>query len=439
MAELDPNFQYRQAAQQNFMSGIQLGSSIAERRAMMAIRQQEVQLRQQQMEQAMADALVQRNLQDAQAQMYRQRMSEAIQESEANKADLPMMAQFMNQASLYAEDTTGQVKAPEAPVFQNPRMTIQAQNVLRDARAKNVGMRAQAKRVDDAIEAGAVTFGPNGQMMIDDQKLNDFVSRRQAMDLSRTPMYADEVENYIALNPSMSESEKTLFRARARYRGGVSEGQQVNQLNALKELGLVSTPSQESEAQAMARTKGLAPSGKTSDAVFAADSAVSNIRNAQKRIEEFNAKYNSATGSTDAFKEFVGPLDNPVLNATGRFVGITELDQKEARSIIQQLQQVILDFRNAKFGATLTEGEQRAMDEIVGSPKRNDFQVLTATFADNLERGLKNSLGRQYKYNPAFVELYRTYTPERFQGAPAGNQPSQGQPSRIRLRLEDLQ
>jgi hypothetical protein len=336
-----------------------------------------------------------------------------LQESEANKTDMPLMADFVNSASVYAEDNTGQLPPPQMPVFKNPRMAIQANTVLRDARAKNVAFRAQAKRLDDAIEAGAVDFGPQG-MVIDETKLQAHQQLRRSQDLSRTPMDIENTEAFIAANPNISESDISMLRGRARTRGGVGVERANVTVEDLKNIGLVTTPQEEQEAKAQAVQNKLSPSSKTSDSIAAADQAAQQMRSAFKRIKEFNEKYNSQANSNDAFKEFVGPIDNPVLSAEARFAGVTDLDKKEALSIIQQMQQVILDYRNAKFGATLTEGEKAAMEEVVGTPRRNDFLVLTESFADNLERGLKTTLGR-FKYAPNLIEYYKSYTPERFQ------------------------
>ena len=402
--DLDPNFRYRQAAQNTFFTGMQLGGQIADRRAAMAIRQQEVQLRQQQMEQAMADALVRQNLQDAQAQMYRQRMSEAIQESEANKADLPLMAQFMNQASIYAEDTTGQVKAPEAPVFQNPRMTIQAQNVLRDARAKNVGMRAQAKRVDDAIEAGAVTFGPNGQMTIDEQRLQSFQAAKRTQDALRSVSGATDVslltDETLAQMTGRPIEEIPALRETIASKGIAfnKEPMALKFVESVKASGIPLTPEEEEDVKAKYYA-GVGALNAPADAVKNLNSEARSFNLLNKAIEDidrFNAEYGA-----DAFSQFVGPIDKGVIEQAAKRLPLDKQPKaiKDARNVFETVSKVIQGYRRGEFGTALSASESALFKGIVREPEFADYERSIKNFRNQLLRGIQYSAG-QYKAAP---------------------------------------
>ena len=61
---------------------------------------------------------------------------------------------------------------------------------------------------------------------------------------------------------------------------------------------------------------------------------------------------------------------------------------------------VIADYRNQKFGQTLTDPEIKSLEKVVSSPSRNDYTQVISTFRDNLKSGAENTVW-DYRFSPS--------------------------------------
>lgn len=114
--DLDPNFKYLQANQQRALQGIQMGLEIAGRNQMMEMRRQEFN-------QQVAQDLIRANLQQAQADMYRQRVAEDVSESEAMRRDAPKISQYQSAYSQWLQN-------PDLPLPEPPQVESRQNKTL---------------------------------------------------------------------------------------------------------------------------------------------------------------------------------------------------------------------------------------------------------------------------------------------------------------------
>jgi len=217
----------------------------------------------------------------------------------------------------------------------------------------------------------------------------------------------------------------------ARTEGGVVEQRTQKNIKDLVDEGLLDLNNKADVATASrAIRSNLKTPTKIVDSVTASDSATNQLDNALQKIQAFDAKYGA-----NAFSQYVGPVDEPFFRAEGKFKGLTSAEKQTARTIQQQIAQVVQNYRLGIFGQTLQPNEQKNMDDIVGTARGNDYLVLVGGFNDNLKSGLKRTISN-YKFNADIpINIKRTHAPEIFvsgqrqdgQSAPPAEQPVSAQ------------
>ena len=182
----------------------------------------------------------------------------------------------------------------------------------------------------------------------------------------------------------------------ARTEGGVVAQRAEKVIKEFKNQGLIKNDSDESEATAylMGAEQGKTPAPVVKS-LNAANSAVIELDNAFKKLEDFEKKYGKGS-----FNEYVGPLDSPIFDLKGRFKTLTSQEQQDARAVHTKIQMVISDYRNQKFGQTLTDPEITSLEKVVSSPSRNDYTQVISTFRDNLRSGAENTIW-DYRFSPS--------------------------------------
>lgn len=213
----------------------------------------------------------------------------------------------------------------------------------------------------------------------------------------------------------------------ARTEGGVVEQRTQKNIADLIDEGILDPNNKVDVANASrAIRSNLKTPQKIIDSVTASDSATNQLDNALQKIQAFDAKYGA-----NAFSQYVGPVDEPLFRAEGKFKGLTSAEKQTARTIQQQIAQVVQNYRRGIFGQTLQPNEQKNMDDIVGTARGNDYVVLVGGFNDNLKSGLKRTISN-YKFNADIpIDIKRTHAPEIFvsgqrqdgQSAPPTEQP----------------
>ncbi len=289
-------------------------------------------------------------------------------------------------------------------MFQNPRMTIQAQNVLRDARAKNVGMRAQAKRVDDAIEADAVIFGPNGEMTFDEPKLQAFRAAKRTQEALRSVSGATDVslltDETLAQMTGRPIEEIPALRETLASKGIAfnKEPMALKFVESVKASGIPLTPEEEQDVKAKYYA-GVGALNAPADAVKNLNSEARSFNLLNKAIEDidrFNAEYGA-----DAFSQFVGPIDKGVIEQAARRLPLDKQPKaiKDARNVFETVSKVIQGYRRGEFGTALSASESALFKGIVREPEFADYERSIKNFRNQLLRGIQFSAG-QYKAAP---------------------------------------
>jgi hypothetical protein len=194
----------------------------------------------------------------------------------------------------------------------------------------------------------------------------------------------------------ITQQEYEQLLPTARTEGGVVAQRAEKVIKEFKNQGLIKNDSDESEATAylMGAEQGRTPA-PVIKSLNAANSAVIELDNAFKKLEDFEKKYGKGS-----FNEYVGPLDSPIFDLKGRFKTLTSQEQQDARAVHTKIQMVISDYRNQKFGQTLTDPEITSLEKVVSSPSRNDYTQVISTFRDNLRSGAENTIW-DYRFSPS--------------------------------------
>ena len=208
----------------------------------------------------------------------------------------------------------------------------------------------------------------------------------------------------------ITQQEYEQLLPTARTEGGVVEQRTQKNIKDLVDEGLLDPNNKVDVATASrAIRSNLKTPTKIIDSITASDSATNQLDNALQKIQAFNAKYGA-----NAFDQYVGPVDEPLFRAEGKFKGLTAAEKQTARTIQQQIAQVVQNYRRGIFGQTLQPNEQKNMDDIVGTARGNDYLVLVGGFNDNLKSGLKRTISN-YKFNADIpIDIKRTHAPEIF-------------------------
>jgi hypothetical protein len=389
-------------ALQNQLQAISLGASLAQRRIENERIRQQLQMR-------AADQVIQNQQAALQMKMQETQLASTLREQEAMNAEFNAFNQFNQQVAEFLNSGGEGARIPQAPAFKSKTYQSEALKAVNgldqySERARSMKLADQArmeanrmeqKMMDEAIKFGAFKTdpetgmpmrGPNGVPLIDFNTLNtkreQEVMRREALDAQRLA-------------------------------GGLEETKANNSIQNLSKLGLLDSSNDQDVAEAYSIIKGrYKVPAKTASSITAADNAVVQLGDALNKIDSFNQKYGA-----NAFDEYVGPIDNPVFKATGKFKGLTTQEQQDARLIQQKVAKVVQDYRKDIFGATLTPNEQQNMDNVVGTAGGRDYVLLTRGFYDNLKQSLNNQMKEYRLYTDIPVTIKKRYAPEVFVGA----------------------
>jgi hypothetical protein len=389
-------------ALQSQLQAISLGASLAQRRIENERIRQQLQMR-------AADQVIQNQQAALQMKMQETQLASTLREQEAMNTEFDAFNQFNQQVAEFLNSGGEGARIPQAPAFKSKTYQSEALKAVNgldqySERARSMKLADQArleanrmeqKMMDEAIKFGAFKTDPETGM----------------------PMRGPNGVPLIDFNTLNAKREKELKMKEAidqqRLLGGITETGVQNSLKSLSGIGLLDeTNTQDvAEAYSILKNKTKVPA-VTAKSIASADEAVVQLSDALSKIESFNQKYGA-----NAFDEYVGPIDNPVFKATGKFKGLTTQEQQDARLIQQQIASVIQNFRKDLYGATLTPSEQKTMDNVVGTAAGRDYVVLTKGFNDTLKQALGNKMKVYRLYPDIPVETKKRYAPEVFVGA----------------------
>jgi hypothetical protein len=218
----------------------------------------------------------------------------------------------------------------------------------------------------------------------------------------------------------MNAEERAIWESSHKIAGGVGGQKAQMVLTDLTKQGLIK-PGEEAAAQAAVLSGKTSPPADVLKSFNTADDAIVSMDEAKRKIADFNAKY-----GPDAFNKYVGPINNPVFSATGRFAGLTKPEEQEARAVFSLIDRVKQNYRKGLYGGALTANEQGQFEKLIADPSRSDYLTVAQGFEDALKVAAGNTV-RRYKWasdiDPA---TKRKYAPEVFADAaqPAAASPT---------------
>lgn len=386
-------------ALQNQLQAISLGASMAQRR----IENQRIQ---QQLQMQAGEQLMRQRSQELQMRAQENALSQSLKEQEAMNTEFDAFNQFNQQVADFLNNPDPQGKIPQAPVFKSKTYQQEAFKAVQGL--DQYSARARAMKAADSARLQADRF--DAELMSDAVKLGAFQIDPETGFPKRGPNGVPLID-FQSLQAKREEDRKLARqKTEALLAGGVGNTKIQNAVRDMATQGIIDLE----DAGAVAEASNVVRAGakvpaKTQTSILAADNAVMQLDSAMKRVEQFNQKY-----GTNAFNEYVGPIDAPTFRAEGKYKGLTTDEKKEARLIQQQIAKVVQDYRKDVFGATLTVNEEKNMNDVVGTAGQNDYLALTKGFADNLKSALSNQV-KTFRYYPDLpADLKKRHAPEVF-------------------------
>ena len=382
-----------------------------------------------QMQMQTADQLMRQRQYDLQNKIQSNAYAQALEEQANQAAEYDTFQAFNQQVSDFLNNTAEGASMPALPRFKSKQFNQEATRLVNglepySARAELIKKQTKAaaladqlegKRYDNAIKYNALTRTDDGKYVIDDAmiatKRAEEERTKKLRDMSLTGQRWTREGLKSALDSgTIDQQEYDQLLSTARVEGGVVEQRTQKNIKDLVDEGLLDPNNKVDVATASrAIRSNLKTPTKIIDSITASDSATNQLDNALQKIQAFNAKYGA-----NAFDQYVGPVDEPLFRAEGKFKGLTAAEKQTARTIQQQIAQVVQNYRRGIFGQTLQPNEQKNMDDIVGTARGNDYLVLVGGFNDNLKSGLKRTISN-YKFNADIpIDIKRTHAPEIF-------------------------
>ena len=404
------------------LQAFQLGASLFDRA-------QTQQRMMEQMQMQTADQLMRQRQYDLQNKIQSNAYAQALAEQANQAAEYDTFQAFNQQVSDFLNNTAEGASMPALPRFKSKQFNQEATRLVNglepySARAELIKKQTKAaaladqlegKRYDNAIKYNALTRTDDGKYVIDDAliatKRAEEERTKKLRDMSLTGQRWTREGLKSALDSgTIDQQEYDQLLSTARVEGGVVEQRTQKNIKDLVDEGLLDPNNKVDVATASrAIRSNLKTPTKIIDSITASDSATNQLDNALQKIQAFNAKYGA-----NAFDQYVGPVDEPLFRAEGKFKGLTAAEKQTARTIQQQIAQVVQNYRRGIFGQTLQPNEQKNMDDIVGTARGNDYLVLVGGFNDNLKSGLKRTISN-YKFNADIpIDIKRTHAPEIF-------------------------
>lgn len=386
-------------ALQNQLQAISLGASMAQRR----IENQRIQ---QQLQMQAGEQLMRQRQIELQSRIQENALAQSLREQEAMNTEFDAFNQFNQQVADFLNNPDPQGKIPQAPTFKSKTYQQEAFKAIQGL--DQYSARARAMKAADNARIQADKF--DAEVMQDAVKYGAFKTDPETGFPMRAPNGVPMID-YQVLNAKKAEDrDLAKRRTESLLAGGVGNTKIQNAISDLAKQGILDPADEASVAEASSIIRaGAKVPAKTQSSVMAADNAVVQLDTAMKRVEAFNQKYGS-----NAFNEYVGPLDAPVFRAEGKYKGLTAEDKKEARLIQQQIAKVVQDYRKDVFGATLTANEEKNMNDVVGTAAGNDYLLLIKGFSDNLKSGLGNQVKVLRYYPDLPADIKKRYAPGAF-------------------------
>jgi len=399
------------------LQAFQLGASLFDRAQTQKRMMEQLQMQ-------TADQIMRQRQADLQNKIQSKAYADALAESEAQNLEYDAFQNFNQQVSDFLNSTTEGAAMPALPRFKSKQFNQEATRLVNglepySARAELIKKQTkvaaladqlEGKRYDNAIKYNAITRTADGKYIIDDaliaKKRDEEEKLNRASKVALTgSKYTKEGLKAALDRGDINQEEYTQYLPTARAEGGVVGQRAEKVINSLKNQGVITNEDEQLEAESFL----LGPEGgKTPTDVLksinAANSAVTELNDAFKKIQQFEQKYGA-----NSFSEYVGPLDNPLLQAKGKFKGITAQEQKDAVGILNKIRLVRTDYQQNKFGATLTPSEERNLETVVSNPSRADYINVVDAFRNNLTSGVENKIW-DYRYSPSIApEIRKRY------------------------------
>jgi len=451
--DLDPNFRYRQAAQNTFFTGMQLGGQIADRRAAMALRQQQMDMNQRELNARLAQMDIQNSEMKLQNQARDLQLTEAVEEKRAQVADFRLYSQFMRDLDNWKLNPIGRTP-PERPDITSKQFNASIDAVMNQSKemlpayqlgkeieeTRKFKTQQQAERIRLARELEGSTNekiikdDPNalGGIGIDDAALARAQAadreRKQSIELLRSMPMGVRPEALKAvpglnLTPQQIEVISSMSggfptAAERNTRAGVDA--RVEYLNS---IGI------EPDEKAVAKLKSQLQlsGGRLAPLPAKEASQLNNDFAALEAIDVFNEdiKKFEADYGPGSFKNYLGFLPQKYQDIETRLREATSDKDKEAFAILSEFSGVRNGVLKTRSGQTVTQQEQQRVNSEIGSEgdkntlirinrfrrnKENEVRGVIERFSDNL----LPSYYQDYALTPRGTSVYN-FTAQRIQ------------------------
>ena len=421
--DLDPNFRYRQAAQNTFFTGMQLGGQIADRRAAMALRQQQMDMNQRELNARLAQMDIQNKDMELQRKARDMQLAEAVEEKTAQVADFRLFNDFMRGLDNWAMNPTGN-QMPE-----RPQITSKVFNAAIDGKMNQY--REMLPAYQEA-QANKELIETKRRFMVDEKNEDLRRIRESGIDYTipdnneplgyrRDPVKYEQAMKTLGRNQMMRSVsgaaelsmldpkdiadatgrdpqviQKVLEQtggARIAFNKEPAAIQYADRLKkTLEESGIELTQAEYDEAvlRGMAGTNALNVGAKELGMLKSENKAIKLIDNNIAKIEEFNAKY-----GPNAFATFVGPIDSMVVE---QFASRFPADKRQAaildaKNIFSNMSRVIQEYRLQNFGTALTLTEVQRFLQIIRDPNSADYERSLKNFRNGALESIQSQLG----------------------------------------------
>jgi hypothetical protein len=422
--DLDPNFRYRQAAQNTFFTGMQLGGQIADRRAAMALRQQQMDMNQRELNARLAQMDIQNKDMELAQRARDMQLKEAVEEKTAQVADFRLFNDFMRGLDNWAMNPTGN-QMPERPQITSKvfnaaidgkmnqyREFLPAQTAANERKAI-----ADMKRqiMVGRLSSDRELMGKTGiDFLVEDPSQpdgyrRDEEKRQQALKMSgqQNLMRSVSGPTDVALlsDEDLAQSAGISLDAVPALRKQIGTSRfEIAKLQGARDyvdnLSTVIPMDDREKAYVISKYMGgvnalNAPARVVKD-IDSQVQVTELLDDAIANINAFNERYGK-----NAFAAFTGPIDSMVVEKFAKNfpTGVRQSAISDARNIFNNIKFVVQGYKSGQFGTALSAQEIKSFLGIVSEPDASDYERSVRQFRNSNMKSVEKHVKR-YRFSP---------------------------------------
>jgi hypothetical protein len=403
---------------------MQLGGQIADRRAAMALRQQQMDMNQRELNARLAQMDIQNSEMELQTKARDLQLGEAVEEKRAQVADFRLYNDFMRGLDNWATNPTGN-KIPERPQITSKvfnaaidgkmnqyREFLPAQTEANEKKAiQDLKRQIMVGRLNSDREL----MGKTGIdfLVVDpsqpDGYRRDEELRQQALKMSgqQNLMRSVSGPTDVALlsDEDLAKSAGVSIDAVPALRKQIGTSRfEIAKLQGARDyvdnLSTVITMDDREKAFVISKYMGgvnalNAPARVVKD-IDSQVQVTEMLDDAIGAIKTFNTRYGE-----NAFSKFTGPIDSMVVEKFAKNfpTGVRQSAISDARNIFNNINFVIQGYRSGQFGTALSGQEIKRFLGIVSDPNASDYERSVKQFRNSNMNSVAKYVKR-YRFSP---------------------------------------